>query len=305
MQVEFGDCCQTAPSPPQGMRYQMSASLFRDKSVYGKRFLLISLLAGALLLADWRFSQLDYLRQGVSTLIAPIRWVVYAPVSVIDWASRSVVSRSALVEENAQLRAQLFVQERRSQQMISLEIENRRLRQLLNASEVLEDRFISAELIGVDPDPFTHQVILNRGTRDGVYVGQPVIDSNGLVGQIIEVDAVTSRVLLIGDANHAVPVQVNRNGVRSTVSGTGDLSELRLMFVPDTADIAEGDMLETSGLGGRFPMGYPVAEVMEVIRQPGAQFMEVRARPLAELDRTRHVLLVDVEGQSRRQSGDP
>lgn len=298
-------CAHEAPGLLQGTRYLMSSSLFRDKSVYGKRFLLISVLAGVLLLADWRFSQLDYLRQGVSALIAPVRWVVYVPSSVIDWASRSVISRSALVEENAQLRAQLFVQERRSQQMISLEIENRRLRQLLNATEVLEDRFISAELIGVDPDPFTHQVILNRGTRDHVYVGQPVIDSNGLVGQVIEVDPVTSRVLLLGDSSHAVPVQVNRNGVRSTVTGTGDLSELRLMFVPETADIVEGDMLETSGLGGRFPIGYPVAEVVEVIRQPGTQFMEVRARPLAELDRTRHVLLVDVEGQSRRQSGNP
>ncbi|MEX0584768.1 MAG: rod shape-determining protein MreC, partial [Natronospirillum sp.] len=170
--------------------------------------------------------------------------------------------------------------------------------------EVLEDRFISAELIGVDPDPFTHQVILNRASRDGAYIGQPVVDANGLVGQVIRVDLVTSRVLLLGDPNHAVPVQVNRNGVRTTVTGTGDLNELRLMFVPETADIVVGDLLVTSGLGGRFPKGYPVAEVTHVESQPGAQFSDVRARPLAELDRTRHVLLVDTEGQ-RGARGDP
>ncbi len=282
----------------------MSTSIFSDRRVYGKRFLWILALAGALLLADWRFSQFDYLRQGVAATLALIRWVASVPASFVDWASRSVVSRSALIEENAQLRAQLFVLERRSQQTISLEIENRRLRQLLNATEVLEDRFISAELIGVDPDPFTHQVILNRGTRDNVYVGQPVIDANGLVGQVIEVDPLTSRVLLIGDANHAVPVQVNRNGVRTTVTGTGDLSELSLLFVPETADIQEGDLLVTSGLGGRFPMGYPVAEVTRVERIPGAQFSEVSARPLAELDRTRHVLLVDTQNTDRNRRGD-
>ena len=283
----------------------MSTSLFQERRVYGKRFLWILLLAGALLLADWRFTQLEYLRQGIAATLAPIRWVVSVPPAFLDWASRSVVSRSALIEENAQLRAQLFVLERRSQQMISLEIENRRLRQLLNATEVLDDRFISAELIGVDPDPFTHQVILNRGTRDNVYVGQPVIDANGLVGQVIEVDPFTARVLLIGDANHAVPVQVNRNGVRTTVTGTGDLAELSLLFVPETADIEEGDLLVTSGLGGRFPMGYPVAEVTRVERIPGAQFSEVRARPLAELDRTRHVLLVDTQNSDRNRRGDP
>ncbi|MCH8550890.1 MAG: rod shape-determining protein MreC [Natronospirillum sp.] len=282
----------------------MSTSLFQERRVYGKRFLWILLLAGALLLADWRFAQLEYVRQGVSATLAPIRLVASIPSSIADWASRSVASRASLIEENAQLRAQLFVLERRSQQMISLEIENRRLRQLLNATEVLEDRFISAELIGVDPDPFTHHVILNRGTRDNVYVGQPVIDANGLVGQVIEVDPFTSRVLLIGDANHAVPVQVNRNGVRTTVTGTGDLTELSLMFVPETADIQEGDLLVTSGLGGRFPMGYPVAEVSRVERIPGAQFSEVRARPLAELDRTRHVLLVDTQNNNRNRRGD-
>lgn len=281
----------------------MSTSLFQNKSAYGKRFVLVILIGIGLLVADWRLTQLDYVRQGVSAAIAPIRWVVNIPSTFVDWASRSVASRASLIEENTQLRAQLFVQERRSQQMISLEIENRRLRQLLNASEVLEDRFISAELIGVDSDPFTHHVILNRGTRDNVYVGQPVIDSNGLVGQVIEVDPLTSRVLLLGDSNHAVPVQVNRNGVRTTVTGTGDLAELRLMFVPETADIEVGDLLVTSGLGGRFPMGYPVAEVTHVDRQPGAQFSEVRAKPLAELDRTRHVLLVDTGMNNRRRNG--
>ncbi len=276
----------------------MTTALFQDKSVYSKRLLAACMLALIFLVLDWRTSVLDGVRSAVSAGLAPIRYMVAAPVQVVDWSSDALVSRASLLEENARLRAQLFVMERRSQQLLSLEVENDRLRELLNASEVLDDQFISAELVGVDPDPFTHQVILNRGSVAGAYTGQPVIDAEGLVGQVIETGPLTSRVLLLGDSEHAVPVQVNRNGVRTTVSGTGDLNTLELLFVPETADIRVGDLLITSGLGGRFPRGYPVAEVTEVTNPPGAQFARVRARPLSNLDRTRHVLLVDTQRPS-------
>ncbi|MFC3853438.1 rod shape-determining protein MreC [Salinispirillum marinum] len=273
----------------------MSNSLFHTKRYYGTRLVIFFLFAMALLVADWQFAQMNYVRQVFSVGFTPVRWLVNIPSSVSEWSSRNLVARSTLLEENARLRAQLFVLERRAQRMILLETENDRLRLLLNASEQLEDRFISAELIGVDPDPFSHQVILNRGLSSGAYIGQPVIDANGLVGQIIQADQLTSRVLLIGDVNHAVPVQVNRNGVRTTVVGTGDLGRMELLFVPETADIVVGDLLITSGLGQRFPVGYPVAEVTEVRRDPGTTFATISARPLAELDRTRHVLLVDTQ----------
>lgn len=274
----------------------MTSSLFLANNTSGRRLLLVLILGVVLLFSEERSSTLASFRVSLSSILSPLYWVSHFPNHVSDLLTHQFAARSALLEENAQLRSQLFVLERRSQQLISLEVENSRLRQLLNATSALDDRFLAAELIGVNSDPFTHQVILNRGLRDGVHIGQPVIDAYGLIGQVIYVDAISSRVLLITDVNHSVPVQVNRNGVRSTVSGTGDMHEMKLLFVSDTADIVVGDLLVTSGLGGRFPQGFPVAEVTVVERSSGAQFMHVYARPIAELDRARHLLLVESDG---------
>jgi rod shape-determining protein MreC len=281
----------------------MSSTLFLANNTSGRRLFLMLLLSVFLLYGEQRLTFLEHVRTGISTLLSPLFWIGHLPTRLYDGFSTQFATRLALVEENAQLRSQLFVLERRSQQLISLEVENRRLRQLLNATDILDDRFQAAELIAVSSDPFSHQVVLNRGLRDGVFVGQPVIDAYGLIGQVIRVDAVSSRVLLISDVNHSVPVQVNRNGVRSTVSGFGDMHELKLLFVPETADLAVGDLLVTSGLGGKFPPGYPVAEVTVVERSAGAQFMEVLARPIAELDRARHLLLVDSDNITRLDHG--
>ena len=154
------------------------------------------------------------------------------------------------------------------------------------------DKVLVAELMGISPDPLTHEVIIDRGRRDGVYRGQAVLDAFGLMGQVVEVHPSSSRVLLITDNSHALPVQINRNGVRAVAEGTGDLNRLRLRHVSNTTDIRAGDLLISSGLGERYPAGYPVAEVEEVVRDPGQSFATVIARPKAQLDRSRHVLLV-------------
>ncbi|HEY6130962.1 MAG TPA: rod shape-determining protein MreC, partial [Halioglobus sp.] len=165
-------------------------------------------------------------------------------------------------------------------------------RALLNSSALLRDDVLVAELIGVSPDPERLQLILNKGESDGVFVGQPLIDASGLMGQVVEVSSDTSRALLITDVTHSVPVQVNRNGVRAIAEGTGALGSLEVRHVSSTTDIQPGDLLVTSGLGGRFPEGYPVAVVKEVERDTGDAFAHVLAVPSAALDRTRHVLLV-------------
>jgi rod shape-determining protein MreC len=137
-----------------------------------------------------------------------------------------------------------------------------------------------------------HQLVLDKGADASVYLGQPLIDARGLMGQVVEVSRFTSRVLLITDATHSVPVQVNRNGVRAIAEGTGSLDRLEIHHVAATTDIREGDLLVTSGLGQRFPIGYPVATVTGVERDPGQPFARIAARPTAALDRVRHVLLV-------------
>ncbi len=208
-------------------------------------------------------------------------------------------SSEDLAEENERLRHEALILEGRTLQMAALRAENVRLRALLNSAVLVEDDVLVAELIGVAPDPARHQLIINKGAEDGVYLGQPLIDAQGLLGQVTQVSEHSCRVLLITDTTHSVPVQVNRNGVRGIAEGIGVLGELELQHVAATTDIRVGDLLVTSGLGGRFPVGYPVAEVISVERDPGKPFARIKARPSAALDRSRHVLLVFTE-----QAGD-
>ena len=178
------------------------------------------------------------------------------------------------------------------QKLAALTEQNVRLRELLNSSALVNEKVEVAELIGMDPNPFTHRIIINKGERDGVVLGQPVLDARGLMGQVVELMPYTSRVLLLTDTTHSIPVQVNRNGLRAIASGTGNPESLELRHVADTADIKVGDLLVSSGLGQRFPAGYPVATVKEVIHDSGQPFAIVRAVPTAALNRSRYLLLV-------------
>ena len=251
------------------------------------------MLIGALLLiVDLRYNSLDHSRAFLDTVLSPVYWVADIPARIGAWQDEHIRSRGSLQEENERLRREKLLLQGRSHQMSSLQADNARLRALLNSTALLRDDVLVAELIGVSPDPVRHQVVLNKGERDGVFVGQPLIDADGLMGQVVEVNALTSRVLLITDSTHSIPVQSNRNGVRAIAEGIGVLGTLEISHVAATTDIREGDLLVTSGLGGRFPVGYPVAEVAVVERDPGQPFVRIVAYPSAALDRSRHVLLV-------------
>jgi rod shape-determining protein MreC len=232
------------------------------------------------------------LRNYVNSIATPFYWVSHAPQYVVEWFEENVSSRQQLMTENEQLREQVLVQSGQLQKMHALSSENNRLRALMNSSELLEDRVLVAELIGISPDPKVHKVIVNKGSQDGVYAGQAVLDAFGLVGQIVSVTYNTAEALFITDDSHAIPVQISRNSVRTVVEGTGDLYRLRLRYVPSTMDIKEGDLLVSSGLGGRFPAGYPVATVQSLENDPGQSFATVYATPTAQLNRSRYVLLV-------------
>lgn len=250
------------------------------------------LICAALMSADKYLEPMQNVRSLLGYLITPVQWVSGLPGQLGVWAEKSAVSRSSLQEENDRLRNESLVLKQKVQQMVSMRAENNRLRELLNASELLDDKVQVAELVGVDPDPYTHHIIINKGEKHGVFVGQPILDAQGLMGQVIEVLPYTSRVLLLADSNHAIPVLVNRNGIRAIAVGSGRLDELALIYVPDTADIKEGDLLVSSGLGSRYPRGYPVATITSVEHDPGEPFALVSARPSAQLDRSRYVLLV-------------
>ena len=202
------------------------------------------------------------------------------------------MSRSRLLQENGALRSEVLVLRRKLQRDASLAAENFRLRQLLNSSDLIQDRVLIAELIGVSPDPLVHKVMVNRGSEHGVYKGQAVLDAKGLMGQVVQVGDRHAFVLLITDASHAMPVLLNRTGARLVAQGSGSLYEMTLRHVANTQDIQAGDLLVSSGLGQRFPAGYPVAEVSSVEVDASKRFAKVLVKPKAELDRSRHVLLV-------------
>jgi len=246
----------------------------------------------ALIVADHQFNQLARVRALLDAAATPLFWAADLPSRLVDWSDTHIRSRGSLLEQNERLRRENLLLEGRSLQMASLQAENIRLRALLNSTALVRDDVLVAELIGVSPDPARHQLILNKGSDDGVFVGQPLIDADGLLGQVVEVSGISSRALLITDATHSIPVQINRNGVRAIAEGSGVLGSLEVHHVSATTDIAEGDLLVTSGLGGRFPVGYPVAVVSEIDRDPGEAFARIVAVPTAALDRSRHVLLV-------------
>jgi len=267
-------------------------NIFVEGPYQGVRLLILAAISLTLAVLDTRYEIFASVKDVASSAFGPVYWTVNAPSRVIEWSRESLQSGEDLAQENEELRTRLLVLETKLLKMASLTAEVNRLKDLLNASSIVDDSVVVAEIIGVNPDPYLHEIVINKGAALGVYVGQPVLDSGGLMGQITHVQADRSHALLISDSNHAVPVQVVRNGVRGVLVGSGVLDQLVLVNMPGTADVREGDTLVSSGLGGRFPAGYPVAEVTRVSHDPGEPFAEIVAVPLAALNESRHVLLV-------------
>ena len=246
----------------------------------------------ALMVVDARFDLLKPVRSQMGLVLMESYWITDLPQRAWQGVAGQFGSRNELIAENEKLKTEALLLQGRLQKLAALTEQNVRLRELLNSSALVDEKVEVAELIGVDPNPFTHRILINKGERDGVFLGQPVLDARGLMGQVVELMPYTSRVLLLTDTTHSIPVQVNRNGLRAIASGTGNPERLELRHVADTADIKEGDLLVSSGMGQRFPAGYPVATVNEVIHDSGQPFAIVRAIPTAALNRSRYMLLV-------------
>lgn len=245
-----------------------------------------------LIAADYKTSITGPSRVALSYISIPFYWLANQPRNIVQGFDAYFNSRETLMAENERLHSEARILHGKLQKLVSLTAENVRLRELLSSSTVLQDSVLVAELISVSPDPLKLKIVIDKGSDDGVYIGQPIIDAYGLVGQVVEVNAMQARVILISDSRHAIPVQVNRNGVRAIAEGAGQIDTLLLPNVVATTDIKAGDLLVSSGLGQRFPAGYPVGVVESVVQDPGKPFLKVLARPSAKLDRSRYVLLV-------------
>lgn len=234
---------------------------------------------------------------GVRALLAdnvarPLYWLTSLPSQSLHWLDDTFSSRVQLEERNRALAHENLILQRNVLRMAALQAENARLKELLNSTEMLDDSALVAELLGISPDPRRLEILLNRGKADGVFEGQPVLDASGLVGSVVELSEHTARVLLIADTSNAVPVQINRNGVRGIAEGSGRLDELYIRNLVPTTDVKQGDLIISSGLGGRYPPGYPVGEVTRIEYDGADSFLRVVVKPSAKLDRAQHLLLV-------------
>ncbi|HSH41144.1 MAG TPA: rod shape-determining protein MreC [Arenicellales bacterium] len=265
-------------------------------------FFLIAITCVVLMFTDARTRLLEPVRLGIGALVTPIQFAADLPARVgglIDlWLESEESVRSVynqVVDENARLRFRL-------QRMQALELENRDLRRILSAPQRGDTRVLVGQLLEVSLDPYKQTILVNRGAKDGLFVGQPVFDPEGLLGQVSDVMPLTSAVTLITDPGHALPVQVTRHGLRAIAMGTGKPDRLRIVYLTPNDDIRKGDRLVTSGLGGRFPAGYPVARVSEVVEDAGEPFLRVTATPIARIAHNKHVLLVWHGSRAGRQA---
>lgn len=256
------------------------------------RLLLMLIISAALIFFDHKMKSFEIVRGYLQSIVSPMQYIANTPKQMMTWTAENVITRKALMEENQALKINEL---RYQEQLMQLDIvrqENDRLRLLLASPLRSEMKKMVAEILSVDSDPYTHQIVINRGANDGVYEGQPVVDEQGIVGQILLVGTTTSRVILVTDVTHAVPVRVSRNGIRMLASGSGRIDRISHAYVPHSADIRTDDILVTSGLGGKYPEGYPVSKVTLVRKDESRPFAQVLSTPIARIDRLRYLLLL-------------
>lgn len=256
----------------------------------GFRFTLYAVLAIVLMFLDHRGHWLERVRFVLSAAAYPLQLAVSSPSAAWHWLEESFATREALQAQNRALRDEQRVLELRTLRFEALARENADLRGLRSALPSVAERWLVAEVVNVMVDNQRQRVLINRGSGNGVFQAQAVLDANGLIGQTLHVGPWSTEIILITDSEHAVPVEIERNGLKTIASGTGDAESLELKYLPANADVKLGDLLVTSGLGGVFPQGYPVARVTEVKRD--AVQPQIRAAPLARIDRLREVMLV-------------
>lgn len=254
--------------------------------------LLLSAFAIVLMVFDKRVDTFIQVRSVISMPLASLQYAVNWPIQLANHLETAFSSHDRLIRENLDMKAEQLLLKAQMQRLVALESENSQLKALLRSSTEVQGKVLVARLLSIATEPFVNQVTLDKGSRDNLFVGQPVLDANGVMGQVIFLSRTSGKVLLINDPHSGVPVQVTRNGLRAIAVGDAYTGKLRLANVPQTTDIRVGDVLITSGLGEHYPEGYPVGQVISVVKDPGLQFMTITIEPSAKLDRSREVLLV-------------
>ena len=259
------------------------------------KLIIFVVLSFILLINDQRNNYLSTLRNSIAIAIYPLQSTVEIPSRLINWFDLRIKSKEILIQENQNLLSQQKINSSILQRYESLEQENMRLKQILNAANNLDNKVEITRIISINVNPYRHTIVIDKGERDGVYKGQVLLDADGVIGQILHTNFLTSEAILISDSDHALPVEINRNGLRTIVLGNGSYTKLDVPYIPNNADIEIGDLLVTSGLGGKFPSGYPVAKVDFIESDLSEQFYKVSAKPIAYLNQVRELMLLKPE----------
>ena len=259
------------------------------------KLIIFVVLSFILLINDQRNNYLSILRNSIAIAIYPLQSAVEIPSKLTDWFDLRIKSKEILIKENQNLLSQQKINSSILQRYESLEQENERLKQILNAASNLDNKVEITRIISVNVNPYRHTIVIDKGERDGVYEGQVLLGTDGVIGQILHTNFLTSEAILISDSDHALPVEINRNGLRTIVLGNGSYTKLDVPYIPNNADIEIGDLLVTSGLGGKFPSGYPVAKVDFIESDLSEQFYKVSAKPIAYLNQVRELMLLKPE----------
>ncbi len=266
--------------------------MFNKESQIGLRLFFLAIISIALMVTDHRTKMVNQLRTVISIPLTPLQYLVSSPIQFIDNLKNLMSTHDTLVKENFNLKAEQLLLKAQMQRYLAIESENNQLKALLKSASEVQGKVLVAEIMAVDTEPFVNQIVLDKGENENVFVGQPVLDATGVMGQVIQVMPSTSRVLLVTDPHSGVPVQNTRSGVRAIAIGDSFSGKIRLANVPQTADIRADDIFLTSGLGQRYPAGYPLGRVVSVVKDPGLQFSSILVEPAAQLDRSREVLLI-------------
>ena len=256
------------------------------------RMVVLVIASITLMTIDQRWQSLEMVRSALSSVVYTLQYSIDLPIRFYYWADEVSSSKQTLLQKNREFEARHLENRVQLQKLDIIEKENARLRRLLSATQKSTERLLISEIINVDVDPYRQLIVINKGSLNDVYQGQPIIDAQGILGQIVHVSLLSSTAILITDASHAIPIQVDRTGLRANAFGTGKIDQLDLRYLPHNADVQVGDMLISSGLGSTFPPNYPVATITKVERPTGEPFATIEAIPLALLDKSREVLLV-------------
>ncbi len=266
--------------------------LFRHATGLWLRVFCLSIIMIGLMVADHHYRYVNNVRKVLSVALIPLQYTLDAPVEVINWLKVSAAAQHRLATENLQLKQQLLLMQVSLQQLINMQQENGQLRALLKSSSRINGQFQEAKALAMNLEGPSAEVVLNKGSRGGVLIGQVVIDVSGVMGQIIDLTPFTSRLMLISDPRSGVPVEDDRSRFQAIVVGAGTNRPLSLIHAAETADVKVGDLLITSGLGARYPEGYPVGRVLRITKMQGEPFMSIEVEPSALLEQSRRVLIV-------------